>query len=792
MAPERQHRIGFWKSVARMLLAVDAFVDSSMYGAGRRSVGALQAIAAASDSLRLGGLAKAVVDLACEGANLSVVGLIVVIAFAQPAYRMTADDDWLKRTDLAVTFLDRHGVEVGRRGIKHDDAIPFDQLPDQLVKAVIATEDRRFFSHFGIDVVGTIRALTVDTSAGGVRQGGSSITQQLAKNLFLTNERSISRKINEAYLALWLEHHLTKKQILSLYLDRAYMGGGTFGVQAAAQYYFGKSVRDIDLAQSAMLAGLFKAPTRYSPAVNLPAARARGNDVLSNLVDAGFMTEGQVYAARRNPATPVDHTEPDSPDWYLDFAYDEVKALADAGKLGDDRVLTVLTGLDPALQRHAETVLDTILRDQGPAYGAHQAATVIADTDGLVRTIVGGRDYGENQFNRATDAARQPGSSFKIFVYLTALMTGKFHANTPVQAGPICIGDYCVHNYHGENGGWMPMYTALAQSFNTAAIWLSLKIGEAYWPPGKPYHEAKMAQLGRAKIVETARKMGLTTPLIDTVSLPVGADEVKMIDMVGANALLANGGKVAKPYAAIEIRNSRGQAIYTHDADGTPPKQMFPPDKIAEMNNLLVHVVTEGTGRAAAIPGRVIAGKTGTTNNSTNAWFNGFTGNLVCSVWFGNDENIPTNNMTGGTLPAMSWHDIMAYALQGLDPKPPFGVAPPAGAAVAAAAPPAGADANAGPRDIVLNPRSVEALRDIADFALRLRGQTASVDGVGARQASADIAAHALSPREPRAPSAARRRLLKGALVAGGADPGGWGRRPRWPRSPPAATTGRA
>ena len=242
------------------------------------------------------------------------------------------------------------------------------------------------------------------------------------------------------------------------------MGGGAFGVQAAAQTYFGKSARDINLAEAAMLAGLFKAPTKYSPFVNLPAARARANDVLSNLVDAGFMTEGQVYAARRNPATPVDQTAHDSPDWYLDFAYSEVKALAEAGKLGDERTVTVRTGLDGALQTKAETVIETMLRDKAPAYHAHQAAAVIATTDGLVRAMVGGRDYGASQFNRATDAARQPGSSFKIFVYMTALLTGKYHADTPIDASSICIGDYCVHNYHGESGGVMPLYKALAES----------------------------------------------------------------------------------------------------------------------------------------------------------------------------------------------------------------------------------------------------------------------------------------------------------------------------------------
>ena len=738
---EGRQQSRFRKTAARLLLAFDSFVDSSMYDGQRRAIRTLQAIGALSDRFRLIGLGKFAVEVACEGLNVGIVGLIFALALAQPAFRDTSDEDWLKRTDLAVTFLDRYGAEVGRRGIKHDDAIPFDELPDHFIKAVLATEDRRFFSHFGIDVIGTLRALTVNAHAGGVVQGGSSITQQLAKNVFLTNERSISRKIKEAYLALWLEHHLTKKQILGLYLDRAYMGGGAFGVQAAAQYYFGKSARDINLAEAAMLAGLFKAPTKYSPNVNLPAARARANDVLSNLVDAGFMTEGQVYAARRNPATPVDHTEHGSPDWYLDFAYNEVKALAEEGKLGDDRVLVVRTGLDTNLQLKAESVIEDELRVNAPAYHAHQAATVVAETNGLVRAIVGGRDYGASQFNRATDALRQPGSSFKIFVYLTALMTGKYHATTPIDASYICIGDYCVHNYDGESGGAMPLYRALALSFNTAAIRLSIKIGEAYWPPKQSYHLAKIATLGRAKIVETARAMGLTTPLTDTVSLPVGADEVKMIDMVGANAILANGGKRVTPYAAIEIRNSSGTLIYSHDVNGPRPVQVIPPDKIAEMNNIMTHVVTEGTGRAAQIPGLVISGKTGTTNNSTNAWFNGFTGNLVCSVWFGNDDNTGMQKMTGGELPAQSWKQIMAYAHQGLETKPPFGVAAPAPGAVAQISSAPVAKTGAGIVEVTprgLAPRSTQIILEIGELARTARNRLAASDPAVVRSTQAN------------------------------------------------------
>ena len=267
-------------------------------------------------------------------------------AGARPAGLPETEEDWLKTQDLSVTFLDRYGQEVGRRGLRLDDSYKLEEFPDYLVKAALATEDRRFYEHWGIDPIGTLRALTVNVRGGGVVQGGSSITQQFAKNLFLTNERSLERKIKEAFLAIWLEFHLTKDEILKLYLDRAYMGGGALGVVAAADYYFGKSAKDVTLAEAAMLAGLFKAPTKYAPHINLPAARARANDVLRNMVEAGFLTEGQIQTARRNPATPINRSRETTPDYYLDWAYEQVKQLAADGKLGNDRVLTVKHPLD--------------------------------------------------------------------------------------------------------------------------------------------------------------------------------------------------------------------------------------------------------------------------------------------------------------------------------------------------------------------------------------------------------------------------------------------------------------
>src|SRR5437763_567183 len=376
-----------------------------------------------------------------EGATLGLGGLIVMLALAVPAFRETSDEDWLKKSELAVTFLDRYGNEVGSRGIKHNDAIPLEDFPDHLIKAVLATEDRRFYEHVGIDPSGLVRAVSANARAGGVVQGGSSLTQQLAKNLFLSNERTIERKVKEAFLALWLETSLSKNEIFKLYLDRAYIGGGTFGVDAAAQFYFGKSARDVNLPEAAMLAGLFKAPGKFAPHINLPAARARANLVVDNLVEAGFMTEGQVFGARRNPANVVDRRDERSPNYYLDWAFDEMKKLVETlPKSVHERVFVARLAVDLNLQKNTEQAVENSLRQYGREYHAKQAAAVLMETDGSVRAMVGGRDYGESQFNRATDALRQPGSSFTPYGYATALSNG-FKPSSVLVGSPVCLGN---------------------------------------------------------------------------------------------------------------------------------------------------------------------------------------------------------------------------------------------------------------------------------------------------------------------------------------------------------------
>ncbi|AMJ59059.1 transglycosylase domain-containing protein [Bosea sp. PAMC 26642] len=655
----------------RFALAFDSWVDAGLWGAGRRAGDVHERIRSFGDRFTVTGGKRLAAEFASEGLNIGIAGSIVLLMLAIPAFQ-EGREDALKNQVFAVTFLDRYGSEIGHRGARHDDSLKLEEMPDHLIKAVLATEDRRFYEHFGIDIFGTFRAITVNARASGVVQGGSSLTQQLAKNLFLTNERSLDRKIKEAFLAIWLEYRLTKNQILKLYLDRAYMGGGTFGVAAAADYYFGKSVKDVSLAEAAMLAGLFKAPTKYAPHVNLPAARARANDVLSAMVDAGFMTAGQIDSARRNPATPIDRRRDASPDYYLDWAFDEVRQLAIDGKIGPERVLTVKTPHDPAIQHRADEAIESVLRQHGPTYRAKQAATAVLDPDGAVRALVGGRDYGASQFNRATASLRQPGSSFKPFVYAAALSAGLYRPNTIVTDRPVCIGNWCPNNYGRSYAGSMPLTVALAKSINTIPVQMSIAIGKA----AGETHDARAARIGRMKIVETARAMGLNTPLTDTVSLPIGAAEVTVMDMAAGYAVFANGGKRAAPYAAIEIRNSHGEEIYRHDRDEPEPRQVLSTQVAQDMNFMLSKVPTEGTGRRAALEGVITAGKTGTTNGYKDAWYVGFSGNLVGAVWFGNDDSSETANMTGGSLPAMTWKEIMQFAHQGIELKPIPGVSP--------------------------------------------------------------------------------------------------------------------
>jgi penicillin-binding protein 1A len=698
MLPDDGSRQDWKLRLQRFLLDLDARLDFGIFQSGIWGRELFERFADFMDRFHVAGWHRwCFIEPLSEIATLGLGGLILALALAIPAFRATSDDDWLKKSELAVTFLDRYGNEAGSRGVKQNDSIPLEEFPDHLIKAVLATEDRRFYEHFGIDVAGTLRAVVTNARAGGVVQGGSSLTQQLAKNLFLSNERTIERKIKEAFLAIWLETRLTKNQILKLYLDRAYMGGGAFGVNAAAQYYFGKSARDVNLAEAAMLAGLFKAPTKFAPHVNLPAARARANVVLDNLVDAGFMSEGQVFGARKNPATPIDRRDEGAPNYYLDTAFEEMKKLVDTlPKSVVERSFIVRTALDPGVQRVAENTVETKLREFGHDYHASQAAVVIADLDGAVRAIVGGRDYGASQFNRATDALRQPGSSFKPYVYATALSNG-FKPTSVIVDGPVCIGNWCPQNYGRSYSGPVTLTQAITHSINVVPVKLSIALGN-----GNP-------KIGRQKIVATARLFGIHTPLPDTPSLPIGADEVILYEHAVAYATFPNQGKAVTPHTILEVRTSDGHTIWRFDRDGPKPRQVITPQVAQEMAMMMSHVVEEGTARRAILDGIKAAGKTGTTNNYRDAWFVGYTGNLVGGVWYGNDDYSPLNRMTGGALPAETWHDIMAYAHQGIELKTLAGAGPNS-ATIGPLLADSGKDSDVPARPPVLTPRGAQVL----------------------------------------------------------------------------------
>ncbi len=638
----------FLERVRRFMLAVDAIVDTALWKSGAAIRRIFERYDAFLRRFRAKGIWRGLAELANDGLTFGLIGFVVVLAFAQPAIEATRYSDWKTTDEFAVTFLDRFGKEIGRRGIVLNDSVPLEEIPDSLVKATLATEDRRFFSHFGIDVVGTFRAMVENARAGGVVQGGSSLTQQLAKNLFLTNERSLSRKIKEAYLALWLEARLTKQEILKLYLDRAYMGGGVFGVTAAAEFYFNKNVRELTLAESAMLAGLYKAPTKYAPHINLPAARARANEVLTNMVQARLLTEGQVIGARRNPAIAVDRSQEQLPEYFLDWALEEVKKLARRNPaLARDRIVTVRTTLDPALQKQADLAVETILRENGKLREASEAALVSLIPDGAVVAMVGGSSYGESQFNRAVNALRQPGSSFKPFVYMTAFMNG-YEPTSIVPDRPLWIGNWTPRNYGRNYRGPVSLKLALTKSINTIPVRLSL-------------------DFGREKILETSYAMGLTHELENSISLPIGSSEVSVIDMASSYAVFANGGKKATAYAILEVQNSEGELLYRREQDEPAAPQVLPEDKVHWMNDILVNVVEAGTARRARIDGVVAAGKTGTTNAYRDAWFVGYTANFSTAVWFGNDDFTSTRRVTGGSLPAMTWQLYNDYAHKGIE-----------------------------------------------------------------------------------------------------------------------------
>jgi penicillin-binding protein 1A len=577
-------------------------------------------------------------------AVVAVWGLVVLSCLVAWVATTLPDIRQLGRADRhpSITLRAADGSLIATYGDLYGETMTLADLPKALPEAVIATEDRRFYHHFGLDLLGMARAAVTNLRAGHVVEGGSTLTQQLAKNLFLTPDRTMLRKAQEALLALWLEHHFGKDRLLEIYLNRVYFGAGAYGVDAAARRYFGKSARALDIYECALLAGLLKAPSKYSPAGNRTLAAERTRQVLDNMVAAGYLTpEAEAREARHAVVlAAVPSTEPG-----MRYFADWIEDQAAAGGYGGD--LLVTTTLDPKLQAAAEQAVETSLARNGAKDEVEQAALVAMSPDGAVRAMVGGRSYAESQYNRVTQAARQPGSAFKPFVYLAGLEQG-LRPDDHFIDQPLQIGNWQPHNYSNAYRGDVTMAEALAQSINTVAV----QIGQ---------------RVGMRNVVAVAHRLGIASDLAPDPSLALGSGDVNLLELTGAYCAFASGGNGAWPYGIVEIHDTAGHLLFRREGGG--PGRVIDSGTAAVLDDMLASVITSGTGKAAQI-GRPAAGKTGTTSDFRDALFVGFAGDLVAGVWFGNDDDSPMNHVTGGTLPARAWHDFMVAALHGRPIRP--------------------------------------------------------------------------------------------------------------------------
>ena len=522
---------------------------------------------------------------------------------------------------------------MARRGRRGGRPMRFDDFPPHLINAVIAVEDRRFFKHFGLDPRGLLRALAVNIRQGRLAQGGSTLTQQLAKNVFLTPERSFKRKVQELLLAFWLEVHFSKKDILALYLNRVYFGSGAYGVQAAAETYFSRPVQNLTRVEAAMLAGLLKAPSRYAPTRDPAAAARRARIVIAAMQDAGFIN-AELAAEMAEQDIIITNRSTDGAHYAVDWTLDQLPDFV--GRPRAD--LDVMTTLDRPMQLAAERAINRVLAAQGEARQAGQAAMVVMTPDGAIRAMVGGRAYGKSQFNRAVQARRQPGSAFKPVVYLAALENG-LAAGDVFDDAPLSINGWSPKNYDGRYRGAVTAGEAMAHSLNTVAVQIS-------------------EQTGRDKVIDMARRLGLSGRLRAHPSLALGTFEVSLLQLTAAYAHFANGGQQVVPHIIQAVISASGQSLYDRLAPVALP--VVDGRHIGVLNNMLRAVMTIGTGRAARLDGIALAGKTGTSQNWRDAWFIGYSGALVVGVWVGNDDGAAMARVSGGGLPAEIFAAFMA------------------------------------------------------------------------------------------------------------------------------------
>ena len=536
------------------------------------------------------------------------------------------------------------GSPLANRGDTGGAAVKLADLPPYLPKAFVAIEDRRFYKHWGIDPAGIARALVANALHRGGVQGGSTLTQQLAKNVFLTQERTLSRKVQEAILAVWLEHKYTKDQILELYLNRVYFGSGSYGVEAAALHYFGHGAAKVSVAEAAMLAGLMKAPTKLAPNRNPQGAVDRAAQVVAAMRDEGYITPAAAADALAHPAHAVkEHGSGD-----VNYAADYVMDMLDdtVGAVEEDIVVT--TTISPALEAAGERAIGDTLNKGGARYGVSQGALVSIAPDGAIKALIGGRDYADSQFDRAVSAKRQPGSSFKPFVYLSALEAG-LTPDTVREDGPITIKGWHPENYSREYFGPVSLTKALSLSLNTVAVRLGVEVGPK-------------------TVVATAHRLGITSELQPNASIALGTSEVSPLELTSAYAPFANGGIAVQPHIITKVRTTAGKVLYQRRNSALG--RAVDPTYVGMMNAMMEETLLTGTAHKAELPGWQAAGKTGTSQDWRDAWFVGYTAKLVTGVWFGNDDGTPTRKASGGNLPVDAWSRYMKVALKGQVPAP--------------------------------------------------------------------------------------------------------------------------
>ncbi|MFG1421048.1 transglycosylase domain-containing protein [Roseixanthobacter liquoris] len=569
-------------------------------------------------------------------ALLAVAGVVAYEASKLPSMQTLM----VPKRPPTVMIQAADGKPLATRGDMGGAAVPLKELPAYLPNAFIAIEDRRFYDHWGIDTVGLARAVFTNLTSGRVRQGGSTLTQQLAKNLFLTQERTFARKIQEVVLALWLEKKFSKSEILDLYMNRVYFGSGAYGVEAAAQRYFGKSARNVTLSEAAMLAGIVNAPSRLAPTRNLKAAQDRAALVLASMREQGLISPDMAKTALARPATVAKPTGPESIGYVADWVMEQLDSYV--GELSGD--VTVRTTVDANLQSVAQAAVSDTLAKSGAKYGVGQGALVSLDTDGAVKALVGGRSYEDSQYNRAVTARRQPGSSFKPFVYLTALERG-LTPDTVREDAPIQLKGWRPENASHEYRGPVTLQTALALSLNTVSVRLALEVGPK-------------------AIVATAKRLGIASPLDPNPSIALGTSEVSVLELAAAYTPFANGGIGVIPYVIDSVKGADGKVLYARTTSG--PGRVIAPEYVSMMNHMMEETLISGTGRRAELPGWDAAGKTGTSQDYRDAWFVGYTARFVTAVWLGNDDSSPTKKASGANLPAEIWSRYMKVAHQGV------------------------------------------------------------------------------------------------------------------------------